>query len=42
MLHLAARRGFVRIVEVLLQNGAAVNRLDSTGRTALLYATQWR
>jgi ankyrin repeat protein len=41
MSHFAANSGFVRIVELLLQNGATVNRL-TIGGTALMHATQWR
>jgi ankyrin repeat protein len=42
MLHLAAYEGFVRIVDVLLQSGAAVNSLSSNGGSALMYAIRWR
>jgi ankyrin repeat protein len=42
MLHFAANRGFVRKVNLLLQNGATVNRLSTIGGTALMHATQWR
>lgn len=37
-LHLAAYRGDVSIIQLLLQHGAAVNRLDSTNRSPLFYA----
>lgn len=38
-LHLAANRGDVSIITVLLQNGANVNQLDTTNRTPIHYAS---
>lgn len=37
-LHYAADRGYNEIIEYLLQNGASVNAVDSSGQTALMYA----
>ena len=37
-LHLAAHRGDVSLVQLLVQNGATVNKRDSTGKTPLYYA----
>jgi ankyrin repeat protein len=37
-LHFAADRGHSEIADVLLQHGANVNAIDSTGQTALMYA----
>jgi hypothetical protein len=34
-LHLAAHRGDVSIIEVLLQNGANINQLDSSDKTPI-------
>lgn len=39
-LHLAAHRGDVSIIDVLLQNGADVNKFDSEGRTPIFYAAR--
>lgn len=39
-LHLAAHRGDVSIIDVLLQNGANVNQLDSANRTPIYYASR--
>jgi ankyrin repeat protein len=41
MFHFAAFKGFVRIVELLLQSGVALNLLDSNGQTALMHASHW-
>ena len=38
-LHLAAHRGDVSIIEVLLQNGANINQLDSSDKTPIYYAS---
>lgn len=37
-LHFAADRGFSEVADALLQSGANVNAVDSTGQTALMYA----
>ena len=37
-LHFAADRGYNEIVEFLVQNGASINTIDSSGQTALMYA----
>lgn len=39
-LHLAAHRGDVSIIEVLLQNGANINQLDSSDKTPIYYASR--
>ena len=38
-LHLAAHRGDVSIIEVLLQNGANINQLGSSDKTPIYYAS---
>lgn len=39
-LHLAAHRGDVSIIDVLIQNGANINQLNSSDRTAVYYASR--
>ena len=39
-LHLAAYRGDVAIIQLLLQNGAEVNKNDSDGHTPIYYAVE--
>lgn len=39
-LHLAAHRGDVSIIDVLLQNGANINQLDSFDKTPIYYASR--
>lgn len=39
-LHLAAHRGDVSIIDILLQNGANVNQVDAEGRTPIFYAAR--
>ncbi|PKY06210.1 ankyrin [Aspergillus campestris IBT 28561] len=41
-LHIAARQNALGVLRVLLTNGADATTLDSSGRSALDYATQWR
>jgi ankyrin repeat protein len=36
----AAARGYSEVVEVLLDSGAAIDRTDASGRTALMHAVQ--
>lgn len=38
LLHIAAQRGDLRAIELLLRSGADVNRLGDMGNTALHYA----
>lgn len=39
-LHLAAHRGDVSIIDVLLSNGADVNKKDNSNKTPIMYALQ--
>lgn len=41
-LHMAARQNALGVLRVLLANGADATALDSSGRSALEYATEWR
>lgn len=39
-LHLASHRGDVSIIDILIANGAAVNKKDNTDRTPIFYASR--